>query len=745
MRFVERIAEWSIPHILSRVASPVILKVSPQHIPGILEELRPYSFRVYKRILDVLTSPEITIFPSEPMLIQRFNMIAMFLPREVIFDFAEDVRVEKIFLDSIKFALQYPTVPQEGVFKIKRKGKDFYFTSTKWTKMIIGGYDANAKGFTGKGIKVAVLDTGASILHEMLRGRVKTDSAFLFQRLDSNGHGCVLPNTTIALTNPGLVTIKELYDSIDVEPIETNAGLTKIPKKDIYTYSVSNEGKIVKGKILAVHKLMYKGELIKIRTITGKEIKLTPWHPVMIVKPDPNHGYSKPKYVYKRADKVKKGDKVVLFGSQLDFDKDVLAFLVTSIEKEYYNGEMYDLTVEGYNNYYADGFVAHNTWCAACIGGRKAVDDVLSRIANAYIECDGIAPECELYSIKVLGYIIGAGSDSTILKGLEMAMNFGADVISMSLGGKEEATKEEDDPYYHAFNEIVAKGVIPVVAAGNDGKSNSINTPGALTSVLTVGATDPITGEVAPYSSRGPTNWDSIKPDVVAPGGGYPDNAIDNAIVNLLDTAGDGIENRYSPIQGTCLPSDIDLGGITMKEISLGDTVKAFNNNSIINDVVLAKWHQGENITYEIELEDGRTIRATPEHKILVRRNNKLMWVEVKDLRKNDNVITEDKFVKLKRIQKHTKEKVYDITTLTHNFLANGIVVHNSMATPSVAGLVTLAKQMYRQVLGKELTVDEIKRMMQALGHPKNNDAGWGYIHWGLFERWLSTEYSIEI
>jgi len=321
---------------------------------------------------------------------------------------------------------------------------------------------------------------------------------------------------------------------------------------------------------------------------------------------------------------------------------DVLAFLVTSVEREYYDGEMYDLTVEGYNNYYADGFVAHNTWCNACIGGRKAVDDVLSRMSGKYVECEGIAPECDLYSIKVLGYIIGMGSDSTILKGLEMAENLGVDVISMSLGGKEEAKREEDDPYYHAFNDIVAKGIVPVIAAGNEGPdSGTIGTPGALSSVLTVGATDPITGEVAKYSSRGPTNWGSIKPDVVAPGGGYPDKAIDNAIVNLLDMAGDGVINRYSPIQGTCLPSDIDLGGIIMKEISLGDTVKAFNNNSIINDVVLAKWYQGENITYEIELEDGRTIRATPEHKILVRRNNKLMWIEVKDLKEGDEVVVE--------------------------------------------------------------------------------------------------------
>jgi hypothetical protein len=184
--------------------------------------------------------------------------------------------------------------------------------------------------------------------------------------------------------------------------------------------------------------------------------------------------------------------------------------------------------------------------------------------------------------------------------------------------------------------------VIPVVAAGNEGpRPGTVGTPGALTAVLTVGALDPIGGGVARYSSRGPTPWGSVKPDVVAPGGGYPDRGIDSAITGLLDRAGDGIPSRYSPIQGTCMPIDIDLGGITMGEIRLSDSIRAFIAGRIVEDVVIAKWYQGVNVTYEIELEDGRTIRATPEHKILVRRNGELMWVEVRDLREGDEVVVD--------------------------------------------------------------------------------------------------------
>jgi len=211
-----------------------------------------------------------------------------------------------------------------------------------------------------------------------------------------------------------------------------------------------------------------------------------------------------------------------------------------------------------------------------------------------------MAPESQLITVKVLDFIVGSGSDSSIIKGIEWALEEGAKVISMSLGGTVKGDNPEEDPFYPVMKKAVEQGIIPVIAAGNEGpEPGTIGTPGWLDEVLTVGAYDPITGEVAEYSSRGPTPDKRVKPDVIAPGGGYPDHGIHNAIVNMLDKAGDGVENRYSPIQGT------------------------------------------------------------------------------------------------------------------------------SMATPHAAGLVACAVQMYRDVLGKELTVEEIKTMMAQLGHEKTNDDGW--------------------
>jgi len=444
----DKIVDYALKVIQSRIITPVILEVHRNYFRDIVYELREYVATIPRRLVSV-ELPEIPLHAPHVVEIPTFNMIAAVLPREVIFDYAEDFRVVKIYLDSIKYALQYPTVPPEGVFRIIRKGKEVLFTSTKWTKKLVGCDVANEKGFTGRGVKVAVLDTGSSTLHEQVRGKVELYSAYRTGPQDLNGHG---------------------------------------------------------------------------------------------------------------------------------------------------------------------------TWCISCIAGRRAVDDVIYRMTGQYVEMEGMAPDADVVSVKVLDYVVGAGSDSAIIKGLEIAMQANAKIVSMSLGGTEQAKNPEDDPYYKVFSELVSRGVIPVVAAGNEGpEPGTVGTPGALPQALTVGATDPITGVLADYSSRGPTPWGDVKPDVVTPGGGYPDKGIHSAIVGMLDTAGDGLKNRYSPIQGT------------------------------------------------------------------------------------------------------------------------------SMATPHCAGLLACAVQMYRRVLGMDLTADEVKRMMESLGHAKTNDDGWGFISWSLFEEWVETQYGVRI
>jgi subtilisin family serine protease len=161
-----------------------------------------------------------------------------------------------------------------------------------------------------------------------------------------------------------------------------------------------------------------------------------------------------------------------------------------------------------------------------------------------------MAPDADLLAVKVLGYVIGTGSTSQIIKGLEIASEWDADVISMSLGGPSETETAEEDPFYPVMEHLVNEEQrIVVVAAGNEGpEPNTISSPGSMPQVLTVGAYDPIKGEIAEFSSRGPTNWGDIKPDVVAPGVN-----ILSASVGLLDYAVEKVADRYGILSGTSM------------------------------------------------------------------------------------------------------------------------------------------------------------------------------------------------
>ena len=126
----------------------------------------------------------------------------------------------------------------------------------------------------------------------------------------------------------------------------------------------------------------------------------------------------------------------------------------------------------------------------------------------------GVAPAARIISIKVIDKR-GDGDVNDILKGIEFAVTHNADIISMSLG----ATPAEYDPMIDAIERAVEKGVVVVVAAGNEGPVHgSINSPGNSIHAITVGASY---GNkfVYSWSSHGPTLYTGFpKPDIVAPG-----------------------------------------------------------------------------------------------------------------------------------------------------------------------------------------------------------------------------------
>lgn len=101
----------------------------------------------------------------------------------------------------------------------------------------------------------------------------------------------------------------------------------------------------------------------------------------------------------------------------------------------------------------------------------------------------GVAPDVELYAVKVLDKE-GNGYHSTIIKGIEWAIEQKIDIINLSVGGTE-SSEFLEAVINKANNEY---GIIMVAAAGNNGahlaQGNTVEFPASYQSVIAVGATD---------------------------------------------------------------------------------------------------------------------------------------------------------------------------------------------------------------------------------------------------------------
>ena len=116
------------------------------------------------------------------------------------------------------------------------------------------------------------------------------------------------------------------------------------------------------------------------------------------------------------------------------------------------------------------------------------------------------------------------------VQGAEIADSLGADVVSSSLGYTEFAQFPQGNFTYAAMDGVTSvasraatilgqKGVVVCVSAGNEGASDwhYIGHPGDAIDILTVGAAD-AAGNIANFSSFGPTSDGRVKPDVTSVG-----------------------------------------------------------------------------------------------------------------------------------------------------------------------------------------------------------------------------------
>ena len=156
----------------------------------------------------------------------------------------------------------------------------------------------------------------------------------------------------------------------------------------------------------------------------------------------------------------------------------------------------------------------------------------------------GMAPQAFLVGVKVLD-AGGSGSFATVMAGMEWTVEnrykYNIRGASMSLGGPglAEWASSDDDSVNRYANEMMSAGIAIFIAAGNNGVSAQIGTPGSAEDAITVGALDK-NSAIAIYSSQGPTEEGRVKPNVAYVG---------SSVMSVAFNTGD----QYTDMSGTSM------------------------------------------------------------------------------------------------------------------------------------------------------------------------------------------------
>jgi uncharacterized repeat protein (TIGR01451 family) len=131
----------------------------------------------------------------------------------------------------------------------------------------------------------------------------------------------------------------------------------------------------------------------------------------------------------------------------------------------------------------------------------------------------GMAPGARWIAVKMLDNA-GYGYDSWIHAAFEWLMAPAGDpaLAPDAVNGSWGAPDGEAETFRADVQALRAAGIVPVFAAGNHGPGkSSLGKPASYPEAIAVGATDDL-DVVVGYSSRGPSPWEEIKPEVAAPG-----------------------------------------------------------------------------------------------------------------------------------------------------------------------------------------------------------------------------------
>lgn len=157
--------------------------------------------------------------------------------------------------------------------------------------------------------------------------------------------------------------------------------------------------------------------------------------------------------------------KIAILDTGVDGKHEDLQDNYFSVEKKYDNDPM-----------------GHGTHCAGIAAGVTNNGIGIGSLAGS-----GAKPFVEITSIKVLS-AGGMGTQKTIIAGIIEAADEGADVISLSLGGPSNASRQK--AYSQAVKYAIGQGAIVVSAAGNSNRDAKNYSPANATDMITVAAID---------------------------------------------------------------------------------------------------------------------------------------------------------------------------------------------------------------------------------------------------------------
>jgi subtilisin len=171
----------------------------------------------------------------------------------------------------------------------------------------------------------------------------------------------------------------------------------------------------------------------------------------------------------------------------------------------------------------------------------------------------GVAPEVELYALKVLG-ADGSGDFSDVIAALQWATENGIQVTNNSYG----AGSDPGTTVRNAFNNAAASGMLHIGAAGNSGNvrgiGDNVGYPARYDSVVAVAATNKSDSR-ASFSSTGSTV------EISAPG------------VDIVSTYPNG---RYARMSGTSMASP-HVAGVAALVMSVNPDLTAQEVRNILN------------------------------------------------------------------------------------------------------------------------------------------------------------------